>query len=88
MPSMPEVVGLDSWAALQAMVTAGGRVLPLSIFQDDPVLIRFQEGAGKPGFVISQTPASGTNIAANSPVTLTCFAFPMAVAYPAGDTNV
>lgn len=90
MPTMPTVTGLDSWAALQALVTAGVRVLPFSIFQDDPVTLGFVAGTDQdtPGFVQAQDPLPGASIAVNAPVRLTCFAFPMAIATPAGETNV
>jgi beta-lactam-binding protein with PASTA domain len=87
---MPNVVGLDYPAALASMVAAGVRVLPFGYFTTDPVLLNFVKNAAvKPGFVISQVPASGTtNVVANSTATLTVSNFPVSVAYPAGGCQV
>jgi beta-lactam-binding protein with PASTA domain len=84
MPTMPNVVGLEYPAALQAMVTAGVRVLPFGYFQVDPCVISFSSLAAKPGFVVSQTPSSGATVTANSAVSLVAGQFPMGIAYPAG----
>lgn len=88
MPTMPNCVGLEYEAALQAMVQAGVRVLPLGYFQADPVSIAWVPSAVGPGVVTAQTPSAGANVAANSNVTLSCSQFPVGVAYPAGGTNV
>ena len=86
---MPNVVGLEYPAALQAMVTAGVRVIPFGIFQVDPCTIAFTSSAAKPGFVTAQVPTAGTaNVAANSAVALTAGLFPVSVAYPAGGSQV
>lgn len=85
MPTMPNVLGLNYESALQAMVVAGVRVLPLGYFQADPVTINWIAGAGvPPAFVSAQSPASGAIVAANSAVTLTCEDFPVSVAYGGG----
>lgn len=86
MATMPNVVGLEYPAALASMVSAGVRILPFGYFQIDPVILSWvQNAAVVAGFVISQTPASGTTgVAANSAVTLVVSNYPMAVAYPAG----
>jgi hypothetical protein len=86
---MPNLVGLEYPAALAAMVSAGVRAIPLGYFQDDPVIIAFTSTAAKPGFVVSQAPASGTqNVVANSAALLTAGRFPMSIAYPAGGSQV
>lgn len=89
MPTMPNVVGLEYPAALASLVTAGIRVLPLGYFQTDPVLLVWLKNlAVKPGFVISQTPSSGTtNVVPNSAAVFTVSNYPMSVAYPAGGTQ-
>ena len=85
---MPNVVGLEYPAALQAMVTAGVRVIPFGYFQVDPCAIAFTSSAARPGFVTAQVPASGTaNVVANSAVSLTAGRFPVSIAYPAGGGN-
>ena len=83
---MPNVIGLEYEQALANMVTAGVRVLPLGYFQNDPVLLAWKQG-GMPFVVNAQSPSSGATVAANSTVTLTVYAPPMSVAYPAGNTN-
>ena len=90
MATMPNVVGLVYPAALNALVAAGVRVLPLGYFQADPVTLTWvQTTAAKTGVVTAQSPASGaTNIAANAAVTLTVANYVTSVAYPAGGTNV
>ena len=87
---MPNVVGLEYPAALAALVAAGVRVLPLGYFQADPVTLVWVQNSGvAPEFVIAQSPASGaTGIAANAAVQLTVSNLAVAVAYPAGGTNV
>ena len=88
MPTMPNVVGLEYPAALQAMVTAGVRVIPFGIFQTDPCNIAFTSLAARPGFVTAQVPSAGTtNVAANSAVQLTAGRFPVGIAYPAGGSQ-
>jgi beta-lactam-binding protein with PASTA domain len=83
--TMPNVVGLEYPDALKSMVVAGVRVLPLGYFQTDPVLLSWvRSSTVKPGFVISQTPTSGTGIAPNSAVILVVSNYPIAIAYPAG----
>lgn len=87
---MPNVIGLEYPAALTALVVAGVRVLPLGYFQVDPVVLNWAaRGTNAPGLVTAQSPSSGTTgIAANASVALTVANYPMAVAYPAGGTNV
>lgn len=87
---MPNVVGLEYPAALLSLTVAGVRVLPLGYFQTDPVTLVWKQSATvKPDVVISQVPTSGTTgVVANSNVTLTVSNLPVAVAYPAGGTQV
>lgn len=80
MPTMPNVTGLEYPDALKALVSAGVRVLPLGIFQVDPVAFTYAHGAAAPGVVLSQFPAQGTQIAANAAVALTVQNYPMSVA--------
>jgi len=87
MPTMPIVTGLEYQDALNQLVAAGVRVLPLSYFQTDPVTISYIRSGIKPGFVTAQNPSNGTIISANSPVALTVSQYPVGVAYPAGGTN-
>ena len=86
MPTMPNVVGMEYPAALQALTVAGVRVVPLGYFQTDPVTITWVKSATNPGIVITQTPASGLTAAANSAVQLTVSNYPMSVA--GGTTQV
>jgi len=90
MPTMPNLIGLEYPDALRAMVVAGVRVLPLGYFQTDPVVLKWMKTtAAKPGFVIVQSPASGTTgVVANSAVTLTVSNYAVSIAYPAGGTQV
>ena len=88
MPIMPSVVGLDYPAALEAMVTAGVRVLPFGYFQIDPVSIAWQtDSAVNAGVVISQSPPAGSTVGINSSATLSVSSYAVAVAYPAGGTQ-
>ncbi len=89
MPTVPNVVGMHYEAALLAFVQSGVRVIPLGIFQVDPVTITWQANTGyEPGFVAAQNPASGTVVNANSNINLVCGDYPMAVVYPGGGTQV
>lgn len=83
MPTMPNVVGLQSAAATTALQTAGVLV-PASIgyFGTWPISILWTRSVLKPTTVIVQSPASGNTVAANASVTLTCAEFPFSVTYP------
>ena len=89
MATMPNVTGLQWQDALNFLVQAGIRVLPLGYFQVDPVTFTYQQNkAVKPGFVISQTPSSGTTgVVPNSAVQLSISGYKVGVAYPAGGGN-
>ena len=88
MPTMPNVLDLEYQAALASMVTAGVRVLPLGYFQNDPVTLIWAGVTKRPFVVTAQNPSSGATVAANSAVSLTVNSPPLAVASPAGQTNV
>jgi beta-lactam-binding protein with PASTA domain len=79
MPTMPNVVGVEYQQALQAMVTAGVRVVPLGYFQADPVTLAWVRSGVKPGVVTAQSPSSGTSMLANAPAVLTVGEFPVSV---------
>jgi beta-lactam-binding protein with PASTA domain len=85
MATMPNVIGLEYPAALEAMFNAGVRLLPLGYFQTDPVTIAWAANTGiTPGCVVAQSPAPGTSVSGNSNVFLEVANFPLGVAYPAG----
>jgi beta-lactam-binding protein with PASTA domain len=79
MPVMPNVIGLQIQNGLAYMVAAGVRVLPLGYFQVDPVTMSWYKTSSPPGYIIDQTPAFGTVVAANSPSVLTISSYPMSI---------
>lgn len=85
MPVMPNCIGVEYEEALQLMVNAGVRVLPLGYFQTDPVTITWIQSTQLPGVVTAQSPISGATVSANSDVQLTCAQFPVSVCYPGGN---
>jgi beta-lactam-binding protein with PASTA domain len=90
MPTMPNVVGMEIPDALGAMTAAGVRVTPFGIFQTDPVAVVWAPSTtAAPGVVTAQVPTAGTTgVAPNSAATLTASAYPIAVSYPAGGSQV
>ena len=80
MPTMPNLIGLQVQNALAYMVAAGVRVVPLGYFQTDPVTMSWVKTAQLPGYIIEQTPAFGTVMAANAPAVLVMSSYPMSVA--------
>ena len=80
MSIMPNVIGLDYEAALQAMIEAGVREVPLNVFTTDPVTIIWTTTGTKPGFVTAQLPVYGTQMSINSPAFLTVTSPPMGIA--------
>lgn len=80
MPTMPNVVGVEFQDALNFMVQAGVRVVPLGYFQADPVTLTWIKSPAKSSVVTAQNVTTGTVIDANSPVTLTVSIPTMSVA--------
>lgn len=79
---MPNIVGMELEQA-QGTLQSSGVINPNAIgyFGAWPITVQWENGAGK-GIVLSQNPASGTPVAANAPITLTCSSFPIGVVYP------
>ena len=81
MPTMPYVIGMQYQDALEAMVIAGCRVLPLGYFQTDPVYINWQSVTPvKPGVVLNQVPVYNAQMVPNGNCTLYVGEFAVAVA--------
>lgn len=98
MPSMPNVVSIDYYAAELALLQAGIYVPP-GYFQLSKISTNFirasqflfgQSGfgigafGGTPfaGFVTGQAPLPGTSVAKGAAINLTLMEFPMSVAFP------
>jgi beta-lactam-binding protein with PASTA domain len=79
MPTMPNLIGLQVQNALAYMVAAGVRVVPLGYFQTDPVTMSWVKTSQRPGYIVEQSPAFGTSMAANAAAVLTISSFPMSV---------
>jgi beta-lactam-binding protein with PASTA domain len=79
MPTMPNLIGLQVQNALAYMVAAGVRVVPLGYFQVDPVTMSWVKTSQLPGYIVEQSPAFGTSMAANAAAVLTISSYPMSV---------
>ena len=83
MPTMPNVVGIDYYAALLVLEQAGVlNPAAIGYFTTFPVSILWQTSPAKPSFVIGQSVAANTPVAVNSNLVLTVAAFPMGVVSP------
>lgn len=82
MPTMPNVVGLNLNAAQSSLQTAGVLVpSSLGYFGTWPITVNWRT-ASPFDIVTAQSPASSTNVTANSSVTLTVSNPKLGVVYP------
>lgn len=81
MPTMPNVVGLDYYAA-QLSLQQAGIFVPPGYFQPAQITASFVRSAQGGGTVLAQAPASGIQVAAGAPLSLTLAEFPVSVAFP------
>lgn len=80
---MPNVVGLDYYAAQLALQQAGIYVpVPSYAFLPNQITTSFVKSAQIGGSVTAQSPASGAQVAASAALNLTLAEFPVGVAFP------
>ncbi len=79
MPAMPNVVGQNYDEAVLTLTDAGIYVnYPAYAFLSPPqITVEWRKAGGGGGIVQAQAPASGANVAAGVPITLTVSSFPM-----------
>lgn len=81
MPTMPNLVGLNLQEAEAALESAGViNLATLSYFSVWPVSPTWVNG-GKGGIVQAQSPASSSQVVANSPIALTLGQYAVGVSY-------
>lgn len=82
MPTMPNVVGLNLQEAEQTLKAAGViNLSSLGYFGTWPISAKWVPG-GKAGIVQAQSPASSSQVVANSPIALTLGQYAVGVSYP------
>jgi beta-lactam-binding protein with PASTA domain len=80
--NMPNLVGLDYYAAQLLLQQAGILVLSSAAWSAFPVSAKFQKSPFAPGTVLAQYPSVNMYVAVNAPITLTLSEFPVGVAFP------
>lgn len=79
MLTMPSVLGQNYDEAVLTLTVAGVYVpVPSYAFLPEQITVQWQRAEGAGGIVLAQAPASGIQVNAGAPITLTVSNFPMA----------